>query len=302
MSIETPTVSVPSTSLAKRNVTPPLGPIGRYNLQYTVLLTAVPLFCGIVLLLLLTVFAKLNLFYLEANGLIVNEVIRDAYYSQVQDETLGVAGYLLLQFAVTGVVSIVVMRWASAPFVNATRVIGTAVSNPEKLKPLNSWLSESPFFDRVIWLFALRVKNGGENQVKGSSGRFSANLFFLVKFWITFAILSVVTGYFTGIIIGTVYDKVVALALELVRRQNFTASQHFFTAQQEILGNATTITTCVSLAFYFVIGLKIARYMNTMIYVFSRALEEDRFPIQLRSDDIYHSLSTVMNRAREKIR
>ncbi len=291
-----------TVGLANRNITTPLGPIARYNLRYVIMLTAVPFLCGVVLLMLLTVFAKLNLYFLEANGLIINEDIRDAYYSQVQVETLGAPSYLLLQLAVTAVVSIVVMRWASGPFSSATRVLETAIQSPEKLKPVNRWLSESPFFDRVIWLFALRVKNGGENQVKEKNHRFATNLFFLLKFWATFAVLSVITGYFMGIIISTVYEKIVALAIALVHGANLTASQHFFSAQQDILENATTITTWVSLTVYFVIGMNIARYMSTMIFVFSRALEEDRFPVQLRTDDIYHALASTLNRARDKIR
>jgi hypothetical protein len=294
--------AAPSTKFVNRTIIAPLGPIARYHLHNVLLLTAVPFLCGIVLLMLLTVFAKLNLYYLEANGLLIDEQVRDAYYSQVQTETLGVGGYLLLQLAVTAVVSVIVMRWASAPFQSATRVIETALTNPSGLKPVNRWLSESPFFDRIIWLFALRVKNGGENQVKDSGGRFTANIFFLLKFWATFATLSIATGYFMGIIISTVYERIISLALALVRAKNMSASQHFFEAQQDILHDATTITTIVSLIVFFLIGLRISRYMSTMLFVFARALEEDRFPVQLRTDDVYHALGTIMNRAREKIR
>jgi hypothetical protein len=296
------TVSAPTAGrFANRTVIAPLGPVGRYHLRSSLFLTCVPFLCGIVLLLLLMVFAKLNLYYLESNGFPVDEQLRDAYYVQVQTETLGVAGFLLLQLAVTSVVSIVVMRWASAPFLNAARTLQTAITNPDRLKPQNRWLSESPFFDRVMWLFALRVKNGGENQVK-ENPRFIANLFFLVKFWVTFTALSVVTGYFMGIIIGSVYEKIIALALELVKAKSLPASQHFFAAQQDILRDAVTITTGLSLVIYFFIGLGISRYMTTMIAVFARTLEEDRFPVQLRSDDVYHGLASVMNRAREKIK
>ncbi len=301
--MSTETLASPSaTGIANRNITTPLGPVGRYHLRYAALLTLVPLLCGIVLLLLLTVFAKLNLYYLEANGLIVDEQIRDAYYSQVQTETMDVTGYLLLQLVVTAIVSVVVMRWASAPFGNAARTIETALSNPDKLRPRNRWLSESAYFDRVVWLFALRVKNGGESQAKDRSSNVVANLFFLMKFWFTFAILSVVTGYFMGIIIGTVYGKIISLAFELVKNTNLNAAQHFFAAQQEVLHDATVITTATSLVVYFVIGIQISRYMTTMIFVFSRAIEEDRFPVQLRTNDVYHGLAVLLNRAREKIR
>jgi hypothetical protein len=298
MSLEATTTPT-STKFANRTIT--VGPIAKYHIQNVILLTAVPFLCGVVLLFLLLVFSKLNLFYLEANGLVVLEEVRDAYYSQVQTETLSVAGYLILQLAVTAVVSAVVMRWASAPFVNATHTLETALRDPANMKPTNRWLSESQFFDRVIWLFALRVKNGGENQVKDIHKGFP-NLFFLVKFWITFGVLSIFTGYMMGYVISSVYDQVVQIALEVARTKSLSSSQHFFAAQQDILGDAIKITTIVSLVIYFAIGMRISRYMNTMIFVFARALEEDRFPVQLRTDDVYHSLGAVMNRAREKIR
>lgn len=301
MSTET-TFTAQAARLGNRTIIAPMGPIARYHFRSALLLTGVPFLCGVVLVMLLMVFAKLNLYYLESNGLVIDEQIRDAYYSQVQTETLSVAGYLLLQLGVTAIVSIIVMRWASAPFTSATRTLETAFNAPERLKPNNRLLSESPFFDRVVWLFALRVKNGGGNAVKDGSPRLMANLLFLLKFWVTFALLSVITGYFMGIIICTVYDRIVILALELVRAKNMTSSQHFFAAQEEILRDATNITTLVSLVIFFAIGMQIARYMATMIFVFARALEEDRFPVQLRTDDVYHALATVMNRAREKIK
>ena len=300
MSLETTSSTVTGGTLS-RNITQPLSPIARYNLRNALILTSVPFLCGIVLLLLLTVFAKLNLYFLESNGLIILDEIREAYYSRVQTETLNVAGFMMLQLVVTAVVSIIVMRWASAPFVNAAHTLRTAIDNPESLRPCNRWLSENPFFDRVIWLFALRVKNGGENQVKAPRIRMAPNLLFLVKFWLSFAVLSVVTGYFMGFVLGSVYEKIVDLGLTLVKASNLSSSQHFFAAQQEILQDATMITMGVSLLVYFVIGLNISRYISTIMFVFTRAINEDRFPVQLRSDDIYHRLAAVMNEARAKI-
>lgn len=285
-----------------RNVTTPLGPIARYNLRYTIMLTLVPFFCGLLLMLLLTVFAKLNLYYLEASGMLINDEVRDAYFSQVQIETMSVAGYLLLQMLMTAAVSIVVMRWASAPFTTALRTVETAVNKPDALRPTMRMLSESPGFDRVIWLFALRVKNGGENQIKEGPHRYAANLLFLAKFVIAFTILSVITGSFMGITIRIVYDKIVSLAIQLVKNTNLSSAGHYFSAQQDVLQDATTITTVVSVVVYLFIGLNVARYMSTMIWVFSRALEEDRFPVQLRTDDVYHGLAASLNRARERIK
>ena len=129
-----------------------------------------------------------------------------------------------------------------------------------------------------------------------------ANMSFLLKFWITFGILSVTTGNLMGIVIAQVYEKILSLAFALVNATNLPNSQHFFAAQQEILHDATTISTGVAMTAYFFIGLNISRYMTTMLYVFTRALEEDRFPVQLRLTDVYHGLAAIMNNARQKIR
>ena len=292
----------PAQKFASRNLTTPLGPVGMYHLRCTLVLSSVPFLCGIVLMLLISVFAKLNLYYLESNGLLVDDQVRDAYYSQVQIETMNVAGFLLLQLVVTAIASIIVMRWASAPFTNAARTVQQALDQPDLLRPRSRLLSESPFFDRVVWLFALRVKNGGGAQQKDPSSHFLANLLFLVKFYCTFDILSVVTGSFMYSTIGTVYEKIVALSIQLMKNTSMNAAQHYFAAQQEVLRDATTITTATSLIIYFVIGLKITQYMSTMIWVFARSLEDDRFPLQLRSNDVYHGLAAVLNRGREKIK
>ncbi|HEY8279361.1 MAG TPA: hypothetical protein VIH99_07050 [Bdellovibrionota bacterium] len=302
MTTETATASLSTSKFTNRTIIAPLGPIARYHLRQIAMLVAVPLLCGTILLLLLSVFAKLNLYYLEANGLIVDEQVRDAYYSQVQSKTMSLTGFVLLQLVVTTIVSVIVMRWASAPFMNATRTMEMALSRPDQLQPTNRLLSESPYFDRVIWLFALRVKSGGQQQAGMPSNKLMASLFFLVKFWVSFGALSVVTGYFMGMIIGTVYERIIGLAIDLVRAKNLVTASHFFQAQQEVLRDATTITTLISLAVYFVIGIGISRYMSTMIFVFSRAVEEDRFPVQLRTDDVYHGLASTLNRARDKIR
>ena len=96
MSVET-AIPANQKKFVNRVITAPLGPVGRYHLKKILLLSSVTLICGIVLLLLLLVFSKLNLYYLESNGFPVDEELRDAYYSQVQTEAMGVGGFLLLQ-------------------------------------------------------------------------------------------------------------------------------------------------------------------------------------------------------------
>lgn len=272
--------------------------VDKYHVQQTLLLSAVPVICGSLLLLLLFVFAKLNLFYFEANGLMLDEQVRGAYFKQVEFEIWGVVWYLILQVFVTCVASYVVMRWASAPFVNAVKTIRTAMATPDQLQPLSPWLSESAAFDNVVWGFALQVrtrKKTEENSVPMI--RFGVNAFFLLKFYVTFITLSIITGYVMGIILSSVYERIVSMALQLIRKAD--VMNHYFVAQQEILNDAVTLMTSLSLLVYFVCGWYISRYMTTMIVVFARGLKEERFPIKLRQSDVYHELADTINAARK---
>lgn len=275
-----------------------LSEVQRYHLFYTFVLSVVPLCCGLLLLMLISVFSNLNLYFLESNGLILNEMVREAYYRQVEAEMISVTGYLIFQVFVTGIVSYLVMRWATAPFSSAIKMVKTAMESPDQLRPNPRWLSESPAFDRIIWLFSLRIKSGGENQVK-EMVRFGTNLPFFAKFLLTFGVLSVSTGYVLSIIMDSVYKRVIELALQLVKTNNTVS--HYFLAQQDILNDANTLMICVAMFFYFLLGLQISRYMATMLFVFSRAIYEDRFPITLRSVDLYTELADVLNKARNRI-
>lgn len=286
------------TGLKRRIEIASLDPVEKYHLRQTLLLSAVPLICGLLLLLLLSVFAKLNLYYLEANGLMLEEQVRDAYFKQVEMELWSVAWYLVMQMGVTLVAAYVVMRWASAPFVTAQKTLRIALDNPTELKPSSRWLSESASFDRIIWNFALRVKNGWTGEPDTSQlPKIGANMAFLVKFCLTFVLLSVMTGYVMGIMLTSVYERIVSMALQFVNRPG--VMNHFFVAQQDILSDATNLMTMLSMGVYFLVGWSISNYMATMIYVFARAARDEKFPLVLRHSDVYHGLARAMNAAHE---
>lgn len=277
-----------------------LGAIDKYHLRLTLLLSSVPLVCGVMLLMLLLVFAKLNLYYLESNGMILEEQVRGAYFKQVEFEIWGVVWYLMMQIALTFVASFVVMRWASAPFLSAIRTIRTALENPDQLKPSSRWLSESPAFDSIVWNFILQVRSGKLSQTPPIAlPRFGVNALFLLKFLLTFIALSVITGYVMGIILSTVYERIVSMALHLV--QNTKVMTHYFVAQQDILSDAVSLMTVLSLFVYFIMGWYISRYMTTMIAVFAKGLSDAKFPIILRRTDVYHELAELMNAAQKRI-
>jgi len=288
-------------SMKSRNpeIIAPLSKIQKYHIRYSIFLGSVPLICGSILLLLLWVFTKLNLFYLESRGMVLDPQIREAYFSQVQMETFAVIGYLVLQVAVSLVASFLVMRWATAPFATSERQVKVAMSTPDKLKPEVNWMSESPAFDRIVWQFCLRIKAGGENTVKDLP-YFGLNYPFLIKYFLTYGALSVSTGYVLSIIMDTIYRRTVELGLQLVRTKEI--GQHYFLAQQDILKDATYFAMILSICIYLWIGVLISKQMSNMLFVFSRAIKDDRFPIYLRMGDLYTGLAETLNEARTKIK
>lgn len=289
----------PNKSGFKREILPPLSPIARYHLFHTVTLSLAPILCFCVLLMLLAIFSQLNLFFLEANGLILESQVRDAYYRQVEAQVLDVIGFFLLLTGVTAVTSFLVMRWASAPFVRARQTLLTAMREPDRLRPSSPLLSESPTFDRLVWNFALRVKSGGAAVKGGKAPRFGMNFPFLGKFIFVFATLSVVTGYVMSIMLDSIYTRIISLALQFVPAAKMHA--HFFLAQQEMLRDVTTILTVISVVYYVGVGVIINRYMSTMLWLFSRTIVEDRFPLTVRQSDIYPALADTLNQARGRL-
>jgi hypothetical protein len=277
-----------------------LSATARYQLRYILLLAAVPLACGTMLLLLFYVFAELNLYFLEANGLILDEQVREGYFQQVGMEVFSVIGYLGLQVAATFVAATVVMRWAAAPFSAAVESVRSAMASGGNT-PLarTRWFSESPSFDRLTDEFAQGVKAGKKASFTKPQS-FATNYPFLIKFVVTFGILSVSTGYVMSIIMDSVYRRIVDLALQIVKANSFVG--HYFTAQQDILQKANSFTVALSLLLYFFVGLQISRYMGKMLFVFSRAIHEDRFPIVLREGDIYTGLAQALNEARDRLK
>lgn len=277
----------------------PLSKIQKYHIRYSIFLASVPLICGSVLLLLLWVFTKLNLYFLESRGMVLDPQVREAYFSQVQMETFAVIGYLVLQVAVSLVASFLVMRWATAPFATSERQVRTALKTPDKLKPEVNWMSESPAFDRLIWQFCLRIKAGGENTVK-ELPNFGLNYPFLIKYFLTYGALSISTGYVLSIIMDTIYRRIIDLGLQLVKANDI--GQHYFLAQQDILKDATYFTMIFSVCIYLYIGVLISNQMSNMLFVFSRAIKDDKFPIYLRMGDLYTGLAETLNEGREKIK
>jgi hypothetical protein len=263
------------------------------------MLVSIPILCGMILLLLIYVFAELNLYFLEANGLVIDSQVREGYFEQVIMEMGDLIGYLGLQLLTTFVAAVVVMRWATAPFTSAHKNLKLVIENKEPAVGRARWFSESPVFDELIGNFALGVRTGEMKAAVKPQG-FGNNYPFLLKFMLTFGVLSLSTGYVMSIIMSSVYRRIVEIALQTVKSTQFVG--HYFNAQLEILQKANYFTVGLSLVLYGILGWQISRYMGMMIFKFSRAIHEDKFPIALRSSDVYLELAETLNEGRRRIK
>ncbi|MGE3260433.1 MAG: hypothetical protein AB7K68_01525 [Bacteriovoracia bacterium] len=276
---------------------PKLGRVRIYQLRCALLLSFVPVVCTAALMGLLSFFAQMNLYFLENGGLIVSEVIRNAYQVQVQMALADVAWYLVALFGLTFLISFLLMGWAVSPFVNAEKLLRQKLKNKELDAKKNDWLSESPDFHRVIWGLAhqLKEKNFAFDKIKKPRYRF--NYRFYLKFVLSFYLVSLATSHIVGIALNTVYVKVVSLAISLTRMNQ---KGHYYISQDDLMHLGANWMFGLSCVIYAIIGYYITRYMSNMLFVFNRAVAERHFPLKLRDSDIYHDLAEAISEVAEE--
>lgn len=283
-----------SQGIGMKNIVifPELSRVRHYQLKCALLLTSVPLFCTAVLASLIFCFSQLNLYYLENGGLLVSEVIRQAYHDRIQTELLDVAWLLGLLFVFTFSASIFLMGWAVSPFINAERVLLSALTDTQRPQRETDWLSESPAFHKVIWGLAqrLRDKKYPFDQIEEAKYKFNYRFFF--KFALSYYLLSLATSYVLGVVLNTVYMKIVNIAISSVTMKQ---KGYYFLAQEELLRKGVTLMAVVSCLVYAVVGYYVTRYMSNMLFVFTRAVREHHFPLKLRDSDVYHGLANAIS-------
>ena len=263
-----------------------------YQLKCTFLLTAVPLFCALILTALLFFFAQQNLYFLENGGMIADDTIRTAYQDQLIIELMDASGFLAMLFCFTFGLSYFLMGWAVSPFRNAERLLRSALRNEDIKNRETDWLSESPLFHKVVWGLAHRLKDPTYSFDSFDNPTYQYNFRFFLKFALSFYMVSLATGSVLGIMLNTVYTKIVNLAITLVRMNQ---KGHYFMAQEELLRVGVVMMVALSCIVYAVIGYYVTRYMSNMLFVFIRAVKEHHFPLKLRDSDVYHGLADAIS-------
>ncbi len=270
---------------------PKLDKVRRYQLQCALFLTSVPMACSAILMGLLYCFAQLNLYFLENGGLIISAEIRQAYHDQVRLELFDVLLYLGMLYVLTFVASFVTMVWAISPFVNAERALKNLLNSKSSNAEIQ-WMSECPELLRATQCLALRLKDPKSSLDAVEEPKYSFNFRYFSKFVLVFFGVSTATGCVLGIVLNTVYLKIVNLAITLVGMNH---RGYYFLAQEELLNIGVTVMTAASGLIFCVIGLYVTSYMSNMSFVFARAIKLQHFPLKLRDSDIYHGLADTIS-------
>lgn len=271
---------------------PRLGKVRGYQLKCAFLLTSVPVICAAALAGLLSFFAQMNLYFLEYSGLPVAEEIRSAYEMQVQLALLEISWYLVALFFLTFVVSFLLMGWAVSPFINAEALLRDQLKNRNQKTEESDWLSESPYFHKMIWGLAQQLTDGKFPLEKAEPARYRFNYRFFGKFVFSFAAVSLAISYVVGIVMSTAYVKIVSLAINLTPMKQ---KSHYYISQEDLLRLGQNWMLVLSCVIYAIMGFYITRYMSNMLFVFSRAVKEKHFPLKLRDSDIYHELADAIS-------
>lgn len=273
--------------------------IFRYKFATALWLAAVPIATIAVASLILFTFAKLNLYYIESLGVLINAQIREAYYDQLVNEISGVVPHLALLVAAAFVVGFIVMNWATSPFVRARIYIERTILSPRSERRLRDLtVSEDPVFEQTVRDFCTQVASGSKVEATVNVVNRPHNLRFVVKYLLTFVTVSLLAGLSLSSVFFVAYDKIITISLQLVPGKKLTG--HYFNAQQDILANAINASVVVALLAYLWIGWKVHRYMALNLFIFSKAITERRFPVALRKRDIYYALAETINKAYAK--
>lgn len=273
--------------------------VQKFRMRFAAYLALVPLACAAVLLALVLVFAKLNLYHLEGSGVIIDPQVRTAYYDQVFSEVAPILGYFFLLLVLTYAISWIVMNWATHPFRHAEEALSQVLKDRKRVNLDVNWQTESLDFEQTVqaYIDAMSAKERPQKLAEPVV-RYMLNYKFLFKFFAVFLPVSVIASVVLRIVIESIYGKIVSLALNLLHGR--TIQSHYILAQQEVLEDTQNIMLAVSLVAYFFIGRYLSHHISTMIFVFTRAMRENKFPIRLRPTDIYHRLADVLNKLHER--
>lgn len=273
--------------------------VRRYKLKTALWLAAVPVAITALVFGILMIFIKVNIYHIESLGGLINEDVRGGYYDQIighLDEILPQIGLL---FVSVFIVAYMVMRWAASPFERARIYIErTILSQRAERASYDFSVSEDPVFEQLVRDFCEQIQTGSSVQARVSVESRPLNLRFLFKYIVTFGVVSVLVGLSLTSIFLLAYDKIVSISLQLIPGKSL--SGHYFTAQQEILGDALNASIFFGLLVYAWIGWKIHKYMRLNLFVFSKAISERRFPVALKRREIYYALAEALNRAYAK--
>jgi hypothetical protein len=226
---------------------------------------------------------------------IIDIQVRTAYYDRVISEIMPLLGYFGILLLLTFAISWIVMSWANHPFVSAEKALNALLNEKKRVELDQGWQAESLDFEQTVqaYIDAVDLKQKPA-KLDEPVVRYSLSYKFLFKFAAVFIPMSLLSSLSLRIIVESVYGRIVSLALNLLHGR--TIQSHYILAQQEVIEDALTAVLLLTIFSYALIGRNISHHISTMIFVFTRAMREGKFPIRLRPADIYHRLADVLNK------
>lgn len=284
---------------ANRKIRIPL--IFAYKLRVATSIALVPMLTAAMVAALLFIFLKLNLFHMEALGLVINEEVRGAYYDHVIRELMVEIPTILTLIIAIFFLGFIVVSWAVSPFVRAERLIRrTCLSSHDREFRYDVHFTEDANFDALVRDFVQEVESGLPVEPTGLIVRRRTQWRFLFEYFLVFGVISALSGAVFSAVFLSVYERVVSLSLQLVMVRNLKG--HYFNAQQDMLADILNFTVTFSFVAYLWIGRVVHRHLSVNLYVFSRVIAEARFPIALRPGQTFYGLADALNRAYQKHR
>lgn len=267
-----------------------------YKMRAASAIAFVPFFTAVFLLCLVFIFLRLNLYHLEALGLVINDQIRGAYFDLIFREVIAELPKVGIFIAAIFCLGFIVVNWAVSPFVRAERLIrNRCLSGKYREFRYDVHFSENKTFDTLVNDFVMQVEDGLPLEADNRVIRRRLQWRFLFEYIVVFGLVSAISGAVFSSIFLTVYERVVSLGLQLVMVRNLRG--HYFNAQQELLTDVLNFSITFSFLAYVWIGLAIRRHLSINLFVFSRVIAERRFPIPMHSRQTYYGLADALNRA-----
>lgn len=260
----------------------------------------------------LMIIAKLDVSFFEANGMIANEQLREAFYYNIFEVDPMSLMTTLFGLAAVGIVAAIFAHGQTNYFKRLGGLLNNLANSGEPPVAMRMG-GFTPYIERFLNVVSLRMKHEREETIKtvlGSATRdwpLSPKIawFDQLQFAAGAGALAILFSFLARIYFVEVNDRVVELSYRLVRFKS-ESGPRFFAEQIEIVNLVGYVVFGVMTAAFIVTGYRFSRSMSNSSYSCLRDLKrfmEGNFRqrLLLRSGDLGKEHIPQINKALDKI-